>query len=173
MTARLAYADPPYLGCARRLYGRHHADAARWDDRAAHLGLLAELDSGAWHGWAYSCLPRDLEWVLPAVPGARVGVWAKPFCAWKPYQRVAQAWEPVVYRPVASRATVAAGEHYLRVRDYVSAPMTMRRQLPGAKPERFARWVLDLLGYREGDELRDWFPGTSVLSQVAAQGVLA
>ena len=41
---RFAYADPPYLGMGRRMYGRHHPDAARWDDPASHLDLLKSLD---------------------------------------------------------------------------------------------------------------------------------
>jgi hypothetical protein len=168
---RLAYADPPYLGCGRKLYGVHHPDAARWDDKGAHVELLAELDGGAFDAWAYSCLPRDLEWVLPLVPGARIGAWVKPFCAWKPWQKVAQAWEPVVYR--TTRTTVETGQGHLRTRDWVSASMTSRRGLPGAKPEDFCRWLLDVLGYEDGDELVDFFPGTRVLGSVAAQLTLA
>ena len=30
----------------------------------------------------------------------------------------------------------------------------------GAKPQAFNRWVSDLLGYVDGDELVDLFPGT-------------
>ena len=38
--------------------------------------------------------------------------------------------------------------------------MAMGKGLVGAKPEAFCRWVLDLLGYVEGDEVVDVFPGT-------------
>ena len=51
-------------------------------------------------------------------------------------------------------------------------PITLKRGLTGAKPEAFCRWVLDLLGYANGDEIDDLFPGTSVMSRIAAQGVL-
>jgi len=51
-------------------------------------------------------------------------------------------------------------------------PITLKRGLTGAKPEAFCRWVLDLLGYADGDEIIDLFPGTAVLGQVVAQGVL-
>ena len=37
---RVAYADPPYLGCSKRLYGEHPG-AADWDDPATHIYSLA------------------------------------------------------------------------------------------------------------------------------------
>lgn len=171
MTAlRLAYADPPYLGCGQKLYGGHHADAAAWDDPAAHAELLRVLDE-EYDGWAYSCNVRDLSWVLPLVPHARVAAWTKPFVAWKPRQRVAHSWEPLVFRPV--RQLDAPGEPSPKVRDHYAGHPTRGRGLPGAKPEGFARWMLDLLGYRDGDGLVDMFPGTGVVTTVAAQLVLA
>jgi hypothetical protein len=57
-------------------------------------------------------------------------------------------------------------------KDYIAAPITMRRGLTGAKPPQFCRWVLDLLGYEEGDMLDDLFPGTAVMASVLAQGTL-
>jgi DNA-directed RNA polymerase subunit N (RpoN/RPB10) len=42
----------------------------------------------------------------------------------------------------------------------------------GAKPERFCRWVLDLIGYTSGDTMDDIFPGSYVMDRVVAQGVL-
>jgi len=40
----------------------------------------------------------------------------------------------------------------------------MRKGLPGAKPDAFNDWLLDLLGYETGDELHDLFPGTNGLA---------
>lgn len=34
-------------------------------------------------------------------------------------------------------------------------------------------WVLDLLGYLDGDSLSDLFPGTGVMGRVLAQGRLS
>ena len=165
-----AYADPPYLGCGQKLYGKHHPDAKLWDSKQAHIDLLARLDRD-FDGWAYSCLPRDLEWVLPAAPGARIAAWVKPMCAWKPWQRIGQAWEPVVYR--TPRTTVKTGEQHLRMRDYLTCSATIKRGLPGAKPDAFARWVLLLLGWKDGDELSDLFPGTGVVTAALDQMVLS
>ena len=48
----------------------------------------------------------------------------------------------------------------------------MQKGLTGAKPERFCRWVANLLGYIDGDELVDVFPGTGIMGRTLAQGVL-
>jgi hypothetical protein len=55
------------------------------------------------------------------------------------------------------------------MRDFLSEPITLRKGLIGAKPERFCRWIADLLGYIEGDELVDIFPGTGIMGRVLAQ----
>jgi hypothetical protein len=39
-------------------------------------------------------------------------------------------------------------------------------------PPKFCRWVLDLLGYVEGDELTDLYPGTGIMERVQAHAVL-
>ena len=57
-------------------------------------------------------------------------------------------------------------------KDYIATPITLKRGLTGAKPPRFCRWVLDLLGYIDGDEIVDLFPGTAIMGRVVAQGVL-
>ena len=57
-------------------------------------------------------------------------------------------------------------------KDYIAVPITLQRGLTGAKPEAFCRWVLDLLGYTEGDEIADLFPGTGTMAHIALQGVL-
>ena len=50
--------------------------------------------------------------------------------------------------------------------------MAERRGLPGAKPSRFNRWIADLLGVGDGDEMVDLFPGTGGMGAELAQGVL-
>ena len=100
--------------------------------------------------------------------------------------RPAHAWEPVLFfggrnknHPPPEKGgaqttpkdfIVAAPEYP----DYVVAGITLKRGLIGAKPELVCRWVLDLLGYDDGrDSVDDLFPGTFVMSRVAAQGTLA
>ena len=162
---RFAYADPPYRGCARRLYAKHHPEAAAWDDLDQHLELIQTLIDGFPDGWAVSCLARDLRHYLPACPDdVRVAAWTKPFgSGYKPGQRIIRGWEPVIFRTTRTREP---GE---RVRDTLTENATRLRGLPGAKPPAFNRWVLDLLGWEPGDELVDLFPGTNGMAAATAQ----
>lgn len=156
---RLAYADPPYPGCAWRYPEGDEVDPA---DLVAYL--VAQFD-----GWALSTSSPALAEVLACCPaGVRVAAWVKPFAAFKANVRIAYAWEPVVFVPGRDRSADGAPVG----RDWLAEPITLRRGLVGAKPARFCRWVLDLLGYREGDDLVDLYPGTGVMSRVAAQGLL-
>lgn len=97
---RFAYADPPYLGMGRKLYGKHHPEAALWDDPETHRQLVARLTDEYPDGWAISLNPKDLPVYLPACPkGARVGVWVKPGLPNVPihWSRIAFCWEPLIF----------------------------------------------------------------------------
>lgn len=164
---RVAYADPPYLGCCG-LYGHSHPDGRCWDDLDTHAALIARLVDDFPDGWALSCTSNSLRLLLPLCPeGVRVGAWVKPFHAYKRGIRPAYAWEPVVYRggrnlghrppPKGGKATTP--------KDWVAANITLKRGLTGAKPERFCSWVFDVLGLRPGDEFVDLFPGTGAVSE--------
>jgi hypothetical protein len=161
-----AYADPPYLGCARRY--REHPDAFRWDDPAEHGELMATMERD-YDGWALSAGMNSLQALLPLAPAnVRIAAWVKPFSAAFPTVRIAYAWEPVIYRPARPLTKDGAPS----IKDFLRENMAMRRETIGAKPERFCRWVLDLLGYIDGDEMVDLFPGTGVMTQVTRQTVL-
>lgn len=157
---RLAYADPPYIGQSRRLYGGVEVN---------HRLLLAHL--AEFDGWALSASSPSLEEILalsrevigPNV--VRVAAWVKPFAAFKPNVNPAYAWEPVIFRPARKKRS----REEMTVRDWVSAPITMQKGLPGAKPEAFCWWLFDLLGAQEGDEFVDIFPGTGVVTRVWQQ----
>ena len=162
---RLAYADPPYLGCAK-LYD--HPDSSRWDDPAEHGKLMARMHR-QYDGWALSLSSTSLAQLLPRAPGGvRVAAWVKPFAAYKANVRVAYTWEPVIFSPGRDRSRDGAQV----TRDHLAEPITLKRGLVGAKPLRFCHWVLDLLGYVEGDEVDDLFPGTGIMGRAAAQGRL-
>ena len=155
---RFAYADPPYLGCGR-LYAAHHQGALQWDDPKTHRGLIARLCADYPDGWAMSLSSPSLRILLPMCPDdCRVGPWVKPFAVFKPNVNPAYAWEPVIFR---------GGRPFTRenatVRDWVSANITMKRGLTGAKPREFCRWVFSLLNARPGDTLDDVFPGTGAV----------
>lgn len=158
---KLAYADPPYLGCAA-LY-RDHPDAQRWDDIGEHKRLLASLDRD-YSGWVYSMSSVSLSAIIPVAPdGVRIGAWVKSFAAFKRNVRVAYTWEPVLFR----QARISSSTGALVGRDHLSEPIAMRRGLTGAKPHEFCRWILMLMGYVPGqDVVYDLFPGTGSLAYV-------
>lgn len=54
-------------------------------------------------------------------------------------------------------------------KDFLVEPITLKRGLVGAKPEKFCRWVLDLLNVQAGDEVVDLFPGTGIMGRVAEE----
>ena len=158
----LGFADPPYLGCCK-LYDHFHGDEGQcWDDIDTHAELLQRLDD-KYDGWAYCMSSVSLARIMPVVPGgARVAAWVKPFAAFKANVRIAYTWEPVIFKPGRDRSKDGAPVG----RDHIAESITLKKGLTGAKPERFCRWVLDLLGYQLGDELVDLYPGTGIMGRV-------
>lgn len=170
---RFAYADPPYLGCCN-LYGhRHEKPWGCWDDPHTHFQFIYWLAQDYPDGWAMSASSPSLRTLLPYCPeDVRVAAWVKPIAVFKPNVNPAYAWEPVLFRGGRrgdrERATVR--DWYSR--DWLSENITLKKGLTGAKPPRFCEWILDLLGYEDGDEFTDVFPGTGVMDAVLAQGRL-
>lgn len=163
-TKHFAYADPPYLGCCGR-YGHPDWDGC-WDDPATHRSLFARLNESYPDGWAVSASSPSLRTLLPMCPeDVRVAAWVKPFAAYKKNVRNAYTWEPVIVR--GGRASSQEGAPVTR--DHLSQVITLKKGLTGAKPPAFCRWVLDMLGYVEGDSVEDIFPGTGVMGSVLSQ----
>lgn len=151
---RFAYADPPYIGQARKHYGKEATYAGEVD----HAQLVVSL--AAYDGWALSASSPSLRVVLPLCPpDTRIAAWVKPFAVFKPGVNPAYAWEPVLFRGGRKRERSEA-----TTRDWVSAPITLRRGLAGAKPAAFCFWLFGLVGLQEGDELVDLFPGTGAVT---------
>jgi hypothetical protein len=150
---RFAFADPPYLGQAKKHYAH--------DPRCAEVNheiLIAHLND--FDGWALSLSTPSLRTILPMCPeDVRVCAWVKPFCAFKANVTRAYAWEPVIVRggrsPTREEPTV---------RDWVSANITLKRGLVGAKPKDFAFWLFAFLGVRQDDEFHDLFPGSGAVT---------
>lgn len=163
---RFAYADPPYLGCGRNHYAAYHADAGHFDEVASHAALLNRLRDEFPDGWVVSLHTPSLETYLHMAriifgqDVVRVGAWVKPFASFKPNVNPGYAWEPILFAGGRKLGREAA-----TVRDYHSAPTTLRRGLTGAKPESFANWVFDLLGMEPADEFHDLFPGSGAVSR--------
>lgn len=165
---RLAFADPPYFGCCN-LYGHYHPDDRCWDDLDTHLALFYRLERD-YDGWVYCMTSTSLRAILPlAPPFVRVASWVKPFAAYKRNVRIAYTWEPVLFVPGRDSSKDGAPVG----RDHLAQVITLRKGLTGAKPPEFCRWVLDLMGYVEGDEVADLFPGTGIMGRVLDHGRLA
>ena len=151
---RFAYADPPYLGCGK-LYPEH-ARSLDWDVLKTHENLIDRLDDEFPDGWAMSLSSPTLKHLLPLCPeDARVMAWVKPFAIFKPNVTVAYAWEPVIVRGGRKRPKSSD-----TVRDWISAEITLKKGLTGAKPDRFSFWLFEVLGMERADEFVDLFPGT-------------
>lgn len=164
---RLAYADPPYLGCCSKYGHRHTEPWGCWDDLETHKRLLNYL--GTFDGWAYSMTSGSLHQILPLVDSSvRIASWNKTFAAFKPNVRCAYTWEPVLFIPGRDRSKEGAPLG----RDHIGEPITLKKGLTGAKPERFCQWILMLLGFMSGDDVIDVFPGTGIMSKIVSAGVV-
>lgn len=166
---RLAYADPPYIGQAKRHYS-HDPLCAEVD----HLELIKMLCQDFPDGWALSASSPSLPEILSYCPkGVRIAAWCKSFCAFKKGVRPAYAWEPVIYfggrNPCnGHRAEIPEkGGKQITPKDFIVEPITLKKGLVGAKPEKVCMWILDLLGYRFGDELIDLYPGTGIMGKAS------
>ena len=152
---RIAYADPPYVGCARSHYGS--------DPQCAEVNhrLLVAYLADNFDGWALSLHSPSLVDILPLCPReARVGAWVKTFAIFKPNVNPAYAWEPVIFKPARNRGRASP-----TFRDWVAAPVTINRGVKGAKPEAFSWWLFSALGAEAGDEFEDVFPGSGAVSR--------
>lgn len=148
---RLAYADPPYPGCA------HLYPECREVDHAVLLDRLSTYD-----GWLLHTSSTALRDVLPLCPPkARVMAWVKPFAAFKRNVPVAYAWEPVIVLP-ARKPRVRPEARYIS-RDWIAASCTLKKGLVGAKPIDVALWGFDVMGAEPEDEMHDLFPGTGAV----------
>lgn len=155
---RIAYADPPYPGCAH-LY-RDHPD---YDGEVDHRELIRTILD--YDGWCLHTSSPELGFILQCLYLAgsddhRVMAWVKPFAAFKANVSVAYAWEPVLVK-AARKPVVKPGMTY---RDFISEPITLRRGLVGAKPEAVCRWLFEVMGCEPADELHDLFPGTGAVT---------
>lgn len=163
---RFAYADPPYVGKARKHYG---PDAREVNHRVL-IGTLTAQYPG---GWALSCSSPSLQALLPLCPtDVRVLAWVKPFVPYMNGVGVAYAWEPVIVHGGRPRTREDG-----TVNDWARIPIAMETGLTGAKPEAFCYWLFQVLNAQAGDQLDDLFPGTGVVGRSwqrwQAQRVLA
>lgn len=154
---RFAYADPPYIGQAKKHYGHE----ATYGGEVDHRELVERLCREFPDGWALSCSTPSLKEILAYCPeDVRIMAWVKPFASFKPGVNPAYAWEPVIVRGGRKR-----GRDEPTVRDWVAVPITLQKGLSGAKPPEFCRWLFAVLGMKPGDELADIYPGTGIVGK--------
>jgi hypothetical protein len=154
---KIAYADPPYPGCAH-LYKDHPDFGGEVDHKALVGRLFDEFDGFVLHTSSVS-LPEILALMPWGKPTWRVMAWVKPFAAFKRNVPVAYAWEPVIVqpcrKPVVSKRVV--------MRDWFSYSITMKKGLTGAKPPPLIEWAFEVVGAQPYDDLVDLYPGTGIV----------
>ena len=158
---KFAYADPPYLGCGKRIYGKHHPEAELWDDPMTHIELVERLMDEFSDGWAISLHEPSLKFYCRIIPDdARVCAWAKTMHQIWWNVTVQYSWEPVILyggRKEKNRKPM--------VRDHFIGARSNRKGLEGSKTDAFNDWILDLLNYQPGDQMVDLFPGSGGMAR--------
>ena len=174
---KLCIADPPYLGRAVRWYGAggcgdgkgigqadNHPEAWKWDEPETHRQLVSHLVDN-YDAWAIALTVHSLSTYLQEIEtdsrnGIRVCVWHKP-AASPSGSRISNHWEPVIVSVPKDRRGWKT--ELPRVKDVLTANIP-KVNFVGAKPAEWTRWVLDLMGYQEGDEVVDLFHGSGSVS---------
>lgn len=164
---KLAYADPPYVGQAKK----HYADLPDYGGEVDHAALVRMLQS--YDGWALSCHVNSLRDIWGLCPKARVAAWVKPFAFFKKGVRPSYSWEPVLFvssRSDRERAKAFGGKAPM-CRDWFSAnawgvtAAERANPVKGKKRPEFCEWVFNLIGAAPGDEFDDLFPGSGGVGQ--------
>ncbi|MEM1362229.1 MAG: hypothetical protein AAGF94_10995 [Pseudomonadota bacterium] len=163
ISKKLAYADPPYPGCAK-LYEDHPDYAGEVDHRELVERLEAEYDGWVLHTHVAGLRMLERERILPE-GGIRICQWIKPFAAFKRNVPVAYAYEPVIIK--AARKPVVSKR--LTMRDWYENPVVresiaMKKGLTGAKVEGVCHWAFEVMAARPEDTLDDLYPGTGAVS---------
>lgn len=143
---KLAYADPPYPGMAKRLYNCDEVD---------HPQLIKRLVEN-YDGWALSTKSNSLRDLLPLCPkGTRVAAWVKPFAFMRPNVWPNYAWEPIIFfkpkRPTRRNARTPHDWLLLNPHGVSKKERENGNQTKGQKPEAFSEWLFGILDARSED----------------------
>jgi len=176
---KLAIADPPYLGRANRWYGNgcgdgygigradEHPEAYLWDKPETHIEMVRQLERD-YDGWAIAMTVHSLSTYLSVIEtdsrnGIRVMAWIKTKAV-PSGSRIATSWEPVIVKVPAERRGHGTGKS---IKDHLIAnPDGIG--FVGAKPAAWTEWVLNAMGYQEGDEVTDLFAGSGSVANAVA-----
>lgn len=185
---KFAFADPPYLGTAKRTYGKVHPEAAAYDDPETHRRLIERLQDEFPDGWALSLHEPSLRDVLSMCPrDVRVAAWISAKPKFPPGIAVCRHWEPVIW--IGGRGGAhRTGDFIVTTNGGSVRAESERRDLKpgrsskcvkaaaksggadwGRKPAAFCDWIFALLGAERGDEFHDLFPGSGAVSAAWAR----
>lgn len=169
----MAYADPPYPGQAKRLYGDHEDYGGEVD----HRELIADLLAAYPDGWALSTSVRALPSVLRLCPErVLVCCWLKRATSPPMGDNRMYSWEPVILCDTPN-PTSPTRLHCEANADQYTFRAKREGYVVGAKPQAFSFWLFDAMGLRPSDEFVDLFPGTGAVLDAwaawSAQGRLA
>ena len=150
---RLAYADPPYPGCAH-----YYRDQLSYGGEVDHEELVGRL--ATYDGWALSTSRSALPLVL-SLAAARDAI----VCPWVKVHGASRARGPsnvheyLLVRPARRRLP--------GVPDALVAAVARGGDsgLIGRKPIRFVHWMLALLGAEPCDTLDDLYPGSGIVGR--------
>lgn len=150
---KVAYADPPYPGLARKYYKHEEVDHAR---------LVADLVLDFPDGWALSTSAEACRAVWELCPvGTRLCPWFRGARRCRSF-RARNGWEALlVYGGRGQR--LLPGDELTDCLVFGGRQHSHPGALPGMKPAAFAEWMFRLLGLRDGDELVDLFPGSGAI----------
>jgi hypothetical protein len=177
LSRRVAYADPPYPGQAKR----HYADHPDYAGEVDHADLIARLETDYPDGWALSTSVPALAGLLALCPkgepskkrawggsvklgtGVRVCAWIRTGTPFPP-SRVMWSWEPLIVRTPHWRQRHPSD--FIPDTLYATQPRGfLGNEITGQKPPAFCRWMFDLLGLTADDELHDLFPGSGAVAR--------
>jgi len=153
---KLAYADPPYPGLAKRYYG----EEAQEVNHSILIGtLMRDYDA-----WALSTSAAALSQVLALCPPeARVCAWIKgpqSSVAMRPHS----AWEPLIVYGGRMRR-IPASERLTDTLLWGGRQHSHPGALVGMKPAAFCEWMFRQLGAARQDTMADIFPGSGAVAR--------
>jgi hypothetical protein len=157
----MGYADPPYPGQSKRLYGEHADYAGEVDHHELICDLLARYPGG----WALSTSVKALPVVLRSCPDrVLVHCWLKRATSPPMGDNRMYSWEPVILcdtpnpvTPTRMHCEVNVEQHTFREKP--------KGYLVGKKPEGFCFWLFAAMGLCPGDSLDDLFPGSGAVGR--------
>lgn len=156
---RFAYADPPYPGFARKLYGKPEVD---------HAQLVLRLVREYPDGWALSTHARSLRYVLSLIPPAlepRTCIWVRGARHNKSAKTASNAWEPLIVVGGRARDATAGRLEDVLLWGAVGRQRSHPAALVGMKSAAFCEWLFRQLGATVGDSLDDLFPGSGAVTR--------